>query len=151
MFKLKTCKQCEKKLSVENYPDYDTFKKNLPSRCKDCISENNRRYYEANRHRQKSKSYQYQQKLKQNKERMHDYLILKYESIPCMDCDTIFPWCAMDWDHRPGEVKEFTISSEGWAKATPERIAKFEHEITKCDLVCANCHRIRTWKRKNNE
>lgn len=55
-----------------------------------------------------------------------------------MDCGNRFPPECMDFDHRPGEIKLFGISAsvQGWQKMLDE--------IVKCDLVCANCHRIRT-------
>jgi hypothetical protein len=81
------------------------------------------------------------------KQRIRDYLIKKYGGIPCMDCDKVWPWCAMDFDHRPGEGKEFGIGVLSNNKATPERVAQIEKEISKCDLVCASCHRVRTQNR----
>ena len=71
------------------------------------------------------------------KSRMRKY---KTEN-PCMDCGNFFHFSAMDFDHRPGELKRFQIGSEfsTWARTLAE--------IAKCDLVCANCHRVRTWKR----
>lgn len=58
----------------------------------------------------------------------------------CADCGGRFPHFVMDWDHRPGEVKLFNIS---YAKSSFAR-ERVVAEIAKCDLVCANCHRIRT-------
>ena len=81
------------------------------------------------------------------KHRVRDWLIKTYGGVPCMDCEGVFAWCAMDFDHRPGEGKEFGIGAISALKATPERIAKVEKEISKCDLVCASCHRVRTQKR----
>lgn len=57
---------------------------------------------------------------------------------PCVDCGLSFHPCCMDFDHVRGDKvlvisKMFTCS---W-----ERVLQ---EIEKCDLVCANCHRIRT-------
>ena len=85
------------------------------------------------------------------KHRVIDFLIKKYGGIPCMDCNGVFAWCVMDFDHRPGEGKEFGIGSKGRLKATPERLAQVQKEIDKCDLVCSNCHRVRTKDRKNND
>ena len=65
-----------------------------------------------------------------------------------MDCNVIYQYHIMDFDHRPDEQKSFGIATKGDNKATPERIAEFMKEITKCDYVCANCHRDRTYKRK---
>ena len=48
---------------------------------------------------------------------------------------------ALDFDHREGEVKEFDISH-----ASRSRDAIL-NEMAKCDVVCANCHRHRTWLR----
>lgn len=49
----------------------------------------------------------------------------------------------MQWDHLPGTVKLGEISDEMRARS---RKLIFE-ELAKCELVCANCHAIRTYKR----
>jgi hypothetical protein len=56
-----------------------------------------------------------------------------------MDCGGTFPPECMDFDHRPGEKKLFGIG-QGLRRKLEALLA----EIAKCDLVCANCHRIRT-------
>ena len=64
----------------------------------------------------------------------------------CFDCGLInkeHPEI-FDFDHVFGK-KEINISSavtNGWSE---KRILK---EISKCEIVCANCHRIRTEKRR---
>lgn len=60
----------------------------------------------------------------------------------CTDCGYDKHWAALDFDHLPGTVKVADIrsgASFGW-------VALLE-EIEKCDVVCANCHRIRTVER----
>jgi hypothetical protein len=49
----------------------------------------------------------------------------------------------MDFDHREGEEKAGTIASQvcNWSWE------KIKAEVAKCDVVCSNCHRIRTAKR----
>ena len=64
------------------------------------------------------------------------------KSKPCMDCGNSFPAICMDFDHRPGTVKKFQISVKALCA-----LARIEKEIAKCDIVCANCHRIRTKQR----
>jgi hypothetical protein len=61
---------------------------------------------------------------------------------PCMDCGGMFPPECMDFDHRDPASKtltgvQFYVNSE-----------KVAAEIAKCDLVCANCHRTRTKRRR---
>jgi hypothetical protein len=59
---------------------------------------------------------------------------------PCADCGGRFPPCAMDFDHVLGkkidDVSGIRIDTGRW-----ERVLA---EIEKCELVCANCHRVRT-------
>ena len=61
----------------------------------------------------------------------------------CTDCGGVFPPEAMQWDHLPGSIKLGEISAKirQWS-----RRLIFE-ELAKCELVCANCHAIRTYKR----
>lgn len=50
---------------------------------------------------------------------------------------------ALDFHHRPGEIKIFTIA-RGGRKGKWSRVLA---EIGKCDILCANCHRIITYSK----
>lgn len=64
-------------------------------------------------------------------------------NVPCTDCGGIFPVFVMHWDHLPEFEKLGEIST---MLAHRTRAAIIE-ELQKCELVCANCHVIRTVKR----
>ena len=68
--------------------------------------------------------------------------ITELKNRPCMDCGGSFPPECMDFDHRPGEDKWHNVAS--LANFSIKRVMV---EVAKCDLVCANCHRIRTKNR----
>ena len=68
------------------------------------------------------------------------------KSIPCMDCNQSFHVVAMDFDHRDPEHKIDEISRlVEMLKVSDEDLMK---EVLKCDVVCSNCHRLRTFKIK---
>jgi hypothetical protein len=67
-------------------------------------------------------------------------LIAEVKTNPCVDCGGRFPQCVMDFDHIPERgPKLFKISG-----AATRSVAALMGEIAKCDLVCVNCHRIRS-------
>jgi len=49
----------------------------------------------------------------------------------------------MQWDHLPGFDKIGDISGS-WTGRSEQEILD---EIAKCELVCTNCHTIRTFRR----
>lgn len=61
---------------------------------------------------------------------------------PCKDCGKKFPHYVMEFDHCRGR-KRFEIGTS-FASRSIEELLK---EIENCDLLCANCHRIRTFTR----
>ena len=63
---------------------------------------------------------------------------------PCMDCGGSFPLVCMDYDHRDPKTKKQSI---GKCLAWSNEQALLD-EIAKCDVVCANCHRIRTHRKE---
>lgn len=65
-------------------------------------------------------------------------------SNPCADCGVSYPPHVMDFDHLPGEDKKFNISSQ---LGNMSNFEVLKAEIAKCEVVCANCHRQRTWER----
>jgi hypothetical protein len=66
---------------------------------------------------------------------------------PCVDCGGIFHYAAMEWDHRPGTDKVAEVSTVVAKTRSKRRVLE---EIAKCDLVCANCHAVRTHNRLMN-
>lgn len=66
------------------------------------------------------------------------------ESRPCTDCKNKFPAECMDFDHLPGTKKLLPVAHLLHYKD----FSIVEEEIRKCELVCANCHRVRTFARK---
>jgi len=69
-------------------------------------------------------------------------LVRELKSKPCTDCGCVFPYYVMDFDHKEGHEKLFEISQ--MRRHSKELVLL---EIQKCDLVCSNCHRIRTFNR----
>jgi hypothetical protein len=62
------------------------------------------------------------------------------KGVPCADCGEVFPAYVMHWDHLPGFEKVDAISVMVGSRT---RAAVLE-ELRKCELVCANCHVLRT-------
>jgi hypothetical protein len=63
---------------------------------------------------------------------------------PCLDCKNFYPPECMDFDHLDPTTK---VASVGHMIACRWSWVKIEVEMAKCELVCANCHRIRTKRR----
>jgi hypothetical protein len=64
---------------------------------------------------------------------------------PCQDCGGRFPPECMDFDHVRGD-KSICLGFMFYGFS----LDKIQEELEKCDLVCANCHRTRTRKRRED-
>ena len=61
------------------------------------------------------------------------------KSRPCADCGNEYPPCVMDFHHSDRTTKEFNVSILSMG------IERLAEEIVKCEVLCANCHRLREW------
>lgn len=52
----------------------------------------------------------------------------------------------MDFDHARG-IKEFELRTVSKTNISRKRILE---EVAKCDVICSNCHRIRTFSKERN-
>lgn len=94
----------------------------------------------ARRHYAENKD-KYAESLKASRQNRKEKLN-ELKSGPCMDCNIKYPPYVMDWDHVSGEkVERVSRMVRGWSWQA------VLNEIAKCELVCSNCHRIRTWNR----
>jgi hypothetical protein len=104
--------------------------------CKECRKAYDREDYEVNydRHRERTR---------QGSQAWSAWLRgLKEE--PCTDCRQRFHFAAMQYDHT-GTDK--TLNVAAMIGCSRERTLV---EINKCELVCANCHAVRTWTRRQS-
>ncbi|MEP7378397.1 MAG: hypothetical protein ABI725_02430 [Chloroflexota bacterium] len=76
--------------------------------------------------------------------RLQSDLLAELRNVECADCRGKFPKAAMDFDHRDPSTKKHTISRMLLRTTTEEILV----EVAKCDVVCANCHRMRTYLRR---
>lgn len=74
-------------------------------------------------------------------------LVAKIKDRPCADCGCRYPPYVMDFDHREGTAKKRGVSK--MVNHGGIALKAILVEIDKCDLVCSNCHRIRTYRRKH--
>ena len=93
-----------------------------------------RKHYYANRE-------MYIKKALKRKKQIRDWLREYKESLPCVDCKTYFPYYVMDFDHLSDKLIEINKLINSCS------MTKIRAEIAKCELVCSNCHRIRTYNR----
>jgi len=67
------------------------------------------------------------------------------EQSGCVDCKENYPHFMLQFDHLPQYEKVDLVINiarrYSWDRAL--------EEIKKCEVLCANCHSIRTWSRNN--
>jgi len=83
----------------------------------------------------------YKERNKSTREKIRGYIRMIKEETPCADCKINYPYWIMDFDHL--ENKSDSISN----LSRIGNINTVLKEIAKCDVVCSNCHRDRTYKR----
>ena len=66
--------------------------------------------------------------------------IRQAKSKPCADCGKVYPPYVMDFDHVRG--RKIAHIGSGRFQSAPHALRR---EIAKCDVVCSNCHRFRTF------
>lgn len=88
-------------------------------------------WYERNKSQHKQRS----REQKEKKEAM----LRELKRQPCMDCGKSYTTCVMEFDHRDPSTKVEGVSTL-LRSASMKRVLE---EIEKCDLVCANCHKMR--------
>lgn len=64
------------------------------------------------------------------------------KSKPCTDCSQTFHYACMDFDHVYGNKVRNVSRIQNFGS-----MKQLLAEIEKCELVCANCHRLRSFKR----
>lgn len=138
---MKTCAACgESKPEEEFYFQVKTTGKRH-SKCKACKSAAAKARWASGSETQSN----YASKARRVA-RAHDYIWNLFKESKCFDCGERNP-IVFEFDHLDPETKFADIAKMISSNYGLEAIKR---EIAKCDIVCANCHKIRTSTRGNH-
>lgn len=120
---MKLCIKCQEK---ERRPQN--------SYCKSCHNDYQKAYYKKNPRSINESSIKRKKAIRE--------IIIDSKNKPCADCGIKYPYYVMDFDHL--EDKKFILAV---AASKLRSIKTVLAEIAKCEVVCSNCHRERTFAR----
>ena len=131
------CGTCKKEKPEGEFPLRKERKRGRSYKCRDCKSAYNKIWYEKNKKKHRKNVLENNRK---NRKSIIDY-VNKVKSVPCKDCDKKYDPVCMDFDHLDPSEKVAAIAVMVRNNLSIDTIKK---EIEKCEVVCANCHRLRT-------
>ncbi len=150
------CSRCKEHKHIIDFHIRSSRKKGISSACKKCLAVTRLTKHEQFRMEnplplKKTKLEKLSTRKKIRHKQRSDFRMFMNElkSGPCIDCGKLFAPECMDFDHLDGYKRECIEFNELRGAAKSKILA----EIAKCELVCSNCHRIRTHLRifiKNN-
>lgn len=104
--------------------------------CKDCVAVYDKVRYPKDKPKIRANTKRY---IQRNRQYLRQ---IKTDSI-CVDCGENDP-VVLEFDHLNNKIGNIAdVVGRAWG------IEKIRKEMAKCEIVCANCHRRRTFKRRN--
>ena len=133
--RVKTCTRCGATKPLDQFPPRRRGESRLQSWCRACFAANNARYYLEHHATQKARLLRNTlARREENHLRAIEYLA-GHPCVGCGEADVV----VLQFHHL--RDKKANVSALINAGATWARI---ELEIAKCNVLCANCHRLRT-------
>ena len=143
---MRVCTICKISKSIEQF-SRKRVKKNgeqvYQTSCKSCHKIYSDAHYIKNKSKYIKKA---KNRTKTYRTEMYTFLIEYFSSHPCIDCGQSNP-LVLEFDHVRGK-KVAAVSEMVAGQYSKQTILE---EIEKCDVRCANCHRIKTAERGNWE
>jgi hypothetical protein len=133
------CSRCGRTRPLSEFNWKDTARRRRQAYCRPCMKAAWRRWYANEQNRARHLAQVAGRRRRRTKR--HQELITRLKSHPCADCGNRFPPYVMDFDHVRDKTTEVSRLVRTYGTA------RLMAEIERCDVVCANCHRIRTHKR----
>jgi hypothetical protein len=138
---LKRCSRClqEFPATTEYFKPYKASASGLHTYCRECF-----KAYSRERERKPGNRSTDRNFYKNRVAPLKAYLDAIKLERGCVDCGYKGHPAALDFDHLPGATKAHELAKLVlWGNKEA-----LDAEIAKCEVVCANCHRIRTLARK---
>ena len=137
---MKRCARCKKWKDEEEF-NWRYLGLSRQSICRDCSKLQRREHYERHKDEEKARTYE---TTKERRERAQKFIYEYLSNQRCKDCGE-YDFAVLTFDHVVGE-KKMDISkmvAEGYS------IDAIKKEISRCEVVCSNCHMRRESRRRS--
>ena len=136
---MKTCPRCKGSKKLTDFNKNSRRADGHQSMCRLCQRTVQNKWYatRGSEHRRRSRLNN-RDRRHRNRKFLTEYLL----AHPCVDCGEKNP-VVLDFDHVKGKKKDAVTK----LASSLYSIRKIKSEISKCEVVCANCHRVRTANR----
>jgi hypothetical protein len=132
----KICSKCHVSQPLSNFHNRKYVKDGKVSQCKSCIEKKRQKRLKDNPEKEAKRVKLVRERAQQrNRKFVYTYL----QSHPCVDCGESRIQ-VLDFDHIK-DNKQYNIS---YMTKSGFTIGKIKIEIAKCEVRCANCHRMKT-------
>ena len=135
---MKVCRICNQTLPLTQFYAARGNRDKLSNRCNQCEKEYQQVYKNQNRQHIRQRAV--------NKRKARWKLAIDTLGGACSRCGGKFPPACYDLHHKNPKEKEVTLGEN--MLISEER---FLLEVSKCELLCSNCHRIVHWEGSDNE
>ena len=135
---MQLCYRCGETKAAEEFAWRRKGRKQRDSFCRPCRALYKQEHYAGNRQRYIDRAGARTRRLRSERTA---YLVDFFRTHPCIDCGETDP-VVLEFDHRADKL--FNIGSD----LTNRKWEAVLDEMRKCDVVCANCHRRRTARRR---
>lgn len=135
------CKKCQIDKCLSEYHTRKDKPANGGYRyiCKVCACERSKQSYQDNKEKAKARcAIAAKARILERRKFTHDY----FSNNSCVQCGESDP-VVLEFDHIDPSTKSYTVSQMVWSNCA---MKKLKHEIAKCQVLCANCHRRKTSK-----
>ena len=123
----KLCTKCKTEKDVSEFYKRSAAKDGLHCHCKDCVNQ-------YDKQRDKSKLARKNRKCRNNKKEWFREL---KSTLKCSMCSEDHP-ATLDFHHKDANSKDKDVSFLAARSYSKQRVLE---EISKCIILCANCHR----------
>lgn len=137
---MKQCAHCKELKPEEEFAFSNQILKKRQKHCRDCMREFNKKSYER---RSEDRKERVKEDRKSRLEAVQRFVWDYLSTHPCVDCGESDPR-VLEFDHIRG--RKFKPIAD--MVSTGHAIESVRAEILKCEVRCANCHRIKTHKER---
>jgi len=133
---MKKCTRCHRRLPTSSFNFKDKASDKLQSACRDCQNQLSKEHYTKNKAA-------YFDKNKRNHKKIRQWYRDYKTRLSCVRCGESHPAC-IQFHHKDKTNKEADVANTvtrafGWG------IERIKREISKCEVLCANCHCKEHW------